>query len=57
MEQTIKKVLKKIENNGYEAYLVGGYVRDFIVGKSTYDIDICTNALPKELNRIFPKLT
>lgn len=55
MEQTIKKVLKKIENNGYEAYLVGGYVRDFIVGKSTYDIDICTNALPKELNRIFPK--
>lgn len=54
MEQTIKKVLKKIENSGYEAYLVGGYVRDFVVGKNTYDIDICTNALPKELNKIFP---
>ena len=50
MEQILKKVLKKIENNGYEAYLVGGYVRDMVLGKKTYDIDICTNALPKELN-------
>jgi len=54
MEQILKKVLKKIENNGYEAYLVGGYVRDMVLGKKTYDIDICTNALPKELNKIFP---
>lgn len=54
MEQIIKKVLRKIESNGYEAYLVGGYVRDFILGKKTYDIDICTNALPKDLNKIFP---
>ncbi len=54
MEQIIKKVLKKIENSGFEAYLVGGYVRDLILNKKTYDIDICTNALPKELYKIFP---
>ena len=54
MEQIIKKVLKKIESNGYEAYIVGGYVRDLLLGKKTYDVDICTNALPRDLNRIFP---
>lgn len=54
MESTIKKVLKKIECNGFEAYLVGGYVRDLLLGKCTYDVDICTNALPRELIKIFP---
>mgnify|MGYP003297248109 CR=1 FL=1 len=53
MNQIIKKVLTKIENNGYEAYLVGGFVRDFLLGNQSYDIDICTNALPCDLNRIF----
>lgn len=54
MEHIVKKVLKKIESNGYEAYLVGGYVRDLLLGKKTYDVDICTNALPKDLIKIFP---
>ena len=54
MDSIIKKVLKKIENNGFEAYVVGGHVRDLILGKKSYDIDICTNALPKELIKIFP---
>ena len=31
MDKEIKKILKKIESNGYEAYIVGGYVRDFIL--------------------------
>lgn len=53
MEQIIKKVLKKIENNGFEAYLVGGYVRDIILKRKSFDIDICTNALPKDLVKIF----
>lgn len=54
MEQIIKKVLRKIENNGYEAYIVGGYIRDFLLNKKSFDIDICTNALPKDLKIIFP---
>ena len=55
MEKTIKGVLERIEDRGFEAYVVGGYVRDQLVGKSSYDIDICTNATPKDLIKIFPK--
>ena len=53
MEKTITDVLDAIENAGFEAYIVGGYVRDLIRGYQTTDIDICTNALPKDLNEIF----
>jgi len=53
MEKVIYQVLDKIESYCYKAYLVGGYVRDFILGKNSYDVDICTNARPKELCEIF----
>jgi len=53
----IKKVLTKIEKEGFEAYIVGGFVRDFILGKKSYDIDICTNATPEALMIIFPFAT
>ena len=51
------KVLEKIESYGYSAYLVGGFVRDYIMGISSNDIDITTNAKPKELLDIFPDAT
>ena len=54
MDRIIKKILDKIEDEGFEAYLVGGFVRDYLLGKKSYDVDICTNALPKDLHRIFP---
>lgn len=54
MDKIIKNILTKIESNGYEAYIIGGYVRDLLVGKHSYDIDITTNATPKELLTIFP---
>ena len=47
------KVLEKIEENGFEAYIVGGYVRNKILGIETSDIDICTNARVKDLVKIF----
>ncbi len=53
MEETIYEVLNKINEQGYKAYLVGGYVRDYLRKKKTKDIDICTNAKPKELMEIF----
>lgn len=55
MNTIIKKVLAKLENNGFEAYIIGGYVRDLLVGKESFDIDICTNAIPKDLINLFPK--
>jgi len=54
LNKIIKSVLEKLENNGFEAYIIGGYVRDLLVGISSYDIDICTNATPRELINIFP---
>ena len=50
---TALKVIKKIEEHGYEAYIVGGYVRDHLMGLDSNDVDICTNAKPKELIKIF----
>ena len=54
MDKIIKTILKKIEDQGYDAYLVGGFVRDYLLGKKSLDVDICTNALPKDLHEIFP---
>lgn len=54
MDKIIKNILVKIENAGFKAYLVGGYVRDYLIGINSYDIDICTSALPKELHKLFP---
>lgn len=53
MNDTVKKILNKIESNGFEAYVVGGYVRDFILNIESFDVDICTNALPKDIKNIF----
>ena len=47
------KLLKKIEDNGFQAYIVGGFVRDYVLGITSNDIDICTNAKPKDIRSIF----
>ena len=47
------KILNIIEDKGYQAYIVGGFVRDYILGVSSSDVDICTNATPKEIKDIF----
>lgn len=48
-------ILEKIEKAGYEAYFVGGSVRDYLLGKDIDDVDIATSALPEEVKAIFPK--
>jgi len=50
-------VLEAIEHSGFEAYFVGGSVRDHILGRVISDVDIATSALPEELKQIFPKTT
>lgn len=44
----ILQVLQAFNKAGYEAYIVGGAVRDLLLGKQPHDYDITTNALPKE---------
>lgn len=48
-------LIKIIQNNGYEIYLVGGCVRDLIMGNEPHDWDMCTNAEPLELVILFNK--
>jgi tRNA nucleotidyltransferase (CCA-adding enzyme) len=48
-----QQVLKQLEEAGYEAFLVGGCVRDQLLGKQPADYDITTNALPNQVQRIF----
>lgn len=52
-----REVLKKIRHAGYQGYLVGGSVRDMIMGKETGDYDICTSAHPEEIKNIFNQYT
>ena len=47
------EVLKIFNEHNYEAYIVGGYVRDSVLNRKTNDIDICTSATPKEILEIF----
>ncbi len=49
----ISKIVKKIKASGYEAYIVGGCVRDILMKKEPKDWDITTNALPEQILKIF----
>lgn len=48
-------IIKRLREEGYEAYLAGGYVRDLILGRSPQDYDIATDARPEAMQRIFAK--
>jgi tRNA nucleotidyltransferase (CCA-adding enzyme) len=48
-------VLERIETAGFEAYFVGGSVRDFLLNKVINDVDIATSATPVEVKQIFSK--
>ena len=48
-----RKVLGRLNNAGYEAYLVGGGVRDVLLGGKPKDFDIATNATPEEVHELF----
>lgn len=48
-------ILDIFEKNGFEAYFVGGSVRDALLGKPINDIDIATSAFPEEVKSIFKK--
>jgi len=47
------KVLYRLNKAGYEAYLVGGGVRDLLLGKKPKDFDVTTNATPEQMRKLF----
>lgn len=48
-------VLKRLENAGYDAYFVGGSIRDLLLNRQIHDIDIASSAYPEEVKELFPK--
>lgn len=52
-----EKVLKVLNNAGFEAYFVGGCVRDLLSNKTPHDYDICTSATPEEIHKVFQKFS
>ncbi len=53
MESVALELLKKLNNAGFEAYIVGGAVRNKLLGIPISDFDITTNALPDDVKRVF----
>ncbi len=49
----VKEILKEMKSSGHEAYLVGGCVRDLLLGVEPFDWDIATDALPDDIMKIF----
>jgi len=50
----IEMISQSLEKAGFEAYLVGGCVRDSLIGRTPKDWDITTNATPEQIQKIFP---
>jgi len=54
-EPEAQKIAEKLRDNGFEVYVVGGYVRDLLLKIESSDIDLVTNAKPDELESLFSK--
>ncbi len=53
VDQDGLRVLSRLQRNGFEAYLVGGCVRDLLLGRKPKDFDVATAAHPRQIKRLF----
>src|SRR3989339_654252 len=53
LDPGVVKIVETIEQAGYEAYIVGGAVRDILLGMEAYDWDVTTNATPEVIEPLF----
>ena len=53
LDDDAAKVVRRLTRHGYEAYLVGGCVRDLLLGRRPKDFDVATSALPDDVRRLF----
>ncbi|EKE12596.1 MAG: hypothetical protein ACD_13C00157G0014 [uncultured bacterium] len=54
LPKSVKEILEKFDKAGYEIYIVGGAVRDLLMGRSTNDWDFTTNATPEQILEVIP---
>lgn len=57
MPESVSMVLNRLLGAGYDAYVVGGALRDMLLGRAAHDWDVATSALPEETARIFSDLS
>lgn len=53
----VAAIMKRLEQQGYECYTVGGCVRDSLLGLTPHDWDVCTNARPEQVQTVFEDVT
>src|SRR5467141_856804 len=55
LKDSAVSIVRSLQESGYQAYFVGGCVRDLILGREPADYDVATDATPDEVMRIFPQ--
>ena len=55
MRHTATEIVRRQQSAGFVAFWVGGCVRDFLLGREPGDFDIATNALPEQVEKLFPR--
>src|SRR2546427_8066924 len=53
--QAAAKIARRLREKGFQAYFVGGCVRDLVMGREPADYDIATNATPQTVTELFPE--
>lgn len=55
VRNTATEIVRRLQSAGFAAYWVGGCVRDFLLGREPGDYDVATNALPDQIEKLFPR--
>lgn len=55
LRETATELVRRLQTAGFDAYWVGGCVRDYFLGREPKDFDVATNAVPEQVERIFQR--
>jgi len=55
LPKVVFDIIEKLKTNGFQAYIVGGCLRDLILGRDVYDWDITTSCKPEQIRKLFDK--
>ena len=55
LPKNVNKIIHVLEEHGFQAYAVGGCIRDSLLGRTPHDWDITTSALPEQVKDLFKK--